>query len=89
MAKLDNKYREQSDNRFTPYCFECNNCGYSEDLYYAMNDERPQYYNCPKCETKNSMKRIYNTPIHIPMDFASNENPIRCDKGPRGKKRFY
>lgn len=90
MSKVDDKYRKQTEDRITPYPYECKECGYQEDLFYSMNDEsRPLRYTCPKCNTKDSMFRIFGQPIHIPMDFGSTDNKFEFGKSPSKRRHFW
>ncbi len=88
--KVEDKYRGQSEERITPYSYECKDCGYQEDLYYKMSDEtRPLKYTCPKCNSEEGMFRIFGQPIHIPMDFGDGENKFDFSKSPSRRKHFF
>jgi putative FmdB family regulatory protein len=73
----------------TIYEYECSKCGFNEDLYYHMDEERPDTYMCPKCE-EETMRRIFgNKQIHIPPEWSTTDNKFDFSKGPSGRKHFY
>jgi len=90
MAKLSSKYREYSEDHPTPYTYECEVCKESEDVYFSMKEDHPERYDCPFCNSLNSMKRVFgNNSTHIPMDWGSTDNEIKFDKSPSRKKHFW
>jgi predicted nucleic acid-binding Zn ribbon protein len=90
MSKLDSKYRNQTEERPTPYTYECENCEREEDIYFSMKDDRPDRYDCPFCNRPNSMKRVFgNTSTHIPMDWGSTDNDFDFSKSPSKRKHFW
>lgn len=73
----------------TPYTFVCEECGFVEDLYFKMEEDRPKEYRCIKCGN-NSMHRCFgDKSVHIPLDFGSTENKISFDKSPSRRKHFW
>jgi putative FmdB family regulatory protein len=69
------------------YDFKCNDCGHIEEYFYNMGDI-PTSHECEKCKGEMSRMYCYAPPIHFSSDFKE-ENKIKYDKSPSGKKRFY
>lgn len=89
MAKLSSKYRKPDEERITPYVYECEKCEKNEELYFKMSDNRPEIYDCPFCGEINSMKRIFNAPIHIPFQWGDTDNKLDFGKSPSKKRHFW
>ncbi len=74
----------------TAYTYRCEACGIEEDLYYHMNEGRPEEYNCPVCKVENSMYRVFdNKQIHIPYQWGTTDNDIKFNKSPSRRKHFF
>ena len=72
-----------------PYNYYCRKCGYNEDLYYHMIENRPKEYNCPQCKTKNSMIRQFaDKVITIPFQWTTDDSP-KFETRPSGKRKLH
>lgn len=91
MAKLSSKYRNPSEERPTPYVYNCSDCDEDDELYFSMRDDRPDTYDCPFCGSKNSMKRVFNDKkVHIPFQWGEDKGKsINFDKRPSGKRKLH
>lgn len=85
-TKSDREYNPDK----TPYPYRCSICGFEEDLYYHMDQEKPKKYRCHSCGSRASMHRVFGrSSVHIPLDWGSTENKIRFNKSPSGRKHFW
>jgi len=71
------------------YDYQCSECGYTEDLYFHMNDERPKQYKCPECGNKTMTRIFGNKKIVIPFQWGDTDNDIKFDKSPSRRKHYF
>ena len=69
------------------YDYKCTKCEHTEEYFHNM-DNIPESHRCPECQCKMERVFAYAAPIHFSSDFKE-DNKIRYDKSPSGRKRFY
>lgn len=69
------------------YEYKCEECGYTTEKNFKMNEDHPKKVKCPKCNKLSSYRLFNSIATQIPYDFNSPDNRIKTEK--KSNKKYF